>query len=286
MNAAGTCKNLEDVKKLSRSATSAIVVGSITMEARPGNEGNVYWSTPDYALNSLGLPNPGQSYYKQNLPQMSRISHDAGKPLFVSVAGFEPKEYARLSELAFEGGADLMELNLGCPNVWVGNTQKQIASYDSSLIDEILSLVESAVGEGAIISVKLSPFSDPQERVEAVLIIKSYRMVKSVTAINTFPNALEYNGLKPAITFGSGLAGLSGPALRPIALGEVQQLRPLLPDSTQIIGVGGITRGSDIWKFLNLGASAVQIATRYLDKGERIFSDLLEDLVLFQEAYL
>src|SRR3989344_3127833 len=111
MNAAGTCKLLEDVQRLSRSATSAIMVGSITKEERTGNEGDVYWADSIHSINSLGLPNRGAAYYAAHLPSMVRVAHDEGKPLFVSVAGFSPEEYAHLTEVALKGGADLVELN-------------------------------------------------------------------------------------------------------------------------------------------------------------------------------
>lgn len=70
MNAAGPeCKKLEDVESLARSSVAAVMVGSITLEERPGNPGNVYWQSPTgFSLNSLGLPCPNVEYYKHNLP--------------------------------------------------------------------------------------------------------------------------------------------------------------------------------------------------------------------------
>jgi len=95
MNAAGTCKSLQDVKDLSRSASAAVMVGSITMEPRTGNTGDVYWAGPMFSLNSLSLPNRGAPFYKEVIPEMVACAHDKGKPLFVSVAGFSPEEYTR-----------------------------------------------------------------------------------------------------------------------------------------------------------------------------------------------
>ena len=148
MNGAGTCKLIDGdmgVKTLVRSATSAIVVGSITLEPRPGNSGDVFFVNNGFSLNSMGLPNPGADYYRKNLPEMVKLAHQARKPLFVSVAGFTHEEYADLTVLAFDGGADLVELNLACPNVWQGSSQKRIACFDSKLVSEILRTVEEKV---------------------------------------------------------------------------------------------------------------------------------------------
>lgn len=279
MNAAGTCKMLEDVRELSRSASAAIMVGSITMEPRTGNSGDVYWAGSMFSLNSLGLPNRGAPYYREAIPEMVSVAHGEGKPLFVSVAGFSPEEYANLAELAFRGGADLVELNLGCPNVWQSSTQKRIACFDRVLVSEVLRCVEEKVGADAKVSVKVSPFSDPFALAEVAQVICASKLAKAVTAVNTFPNAFSYNGTKPRITPGGGLAGFAGPAMKPIGLGQVRQLRGLLPECIQIIGVGGITHGQDIREYRESGAVATQVATAYLEQHEQVFSSLLGELL-------
>lgn len=85
------------------------------------------WKPRRFSLNSLGLPNPGGRYYEKYLPEMAKVVHDVNKHLFVSVAGFTPDEYSVLAKIAEAGGADLIELNLGCPNVWAGGKQKRVA---------------------------------------------------------------------------------------------------------------------------------------------------------------
>lgn len=283
MNAAGTCKSLEDVKKLARSSTAAIMVGSGTVEERGGNEGEVYWYEPMFSLNAWGLPNPGAVKYRKMLPEMVDVAHSAGKPLFMSVAGFSPAEYADLAEMVLEGGVDFVELNLGCPNVWHDGEQKRIVSFDTELDAEVLHCVEQKVGFDAKVGVKLSPFSDPFVLGRVAAVLSSSRLVKVVTSSNTFPNAFAFNGTRPAITFGEGLAGFAGPAMKSIALGQVRQLRNLLPERIQIIGVGGITKGVDIREYQDSGVVATQVATAYFQRGEKVFSDLLTQYVETEE---
>jgi len=279
MNAAGTVKTLEDVKKIAPSSTAAIMIGSITVNARSGNEGNIYWSSPDFSLNSLGLPNPGSEYYKRHLREMVSIAHDSGKPLFVSIAGFTRMEYVILSNMALEQGADLVEWNLGCPNVWDNNQQKGILSFYPDEIAELLRSAEYWL-TGAPIAAKLSPISNPYQLLEVARTLKRSQVAKVVTAVNCFPNAIALDDIgRPRTDPGNGLAGLGGKAMLGIGQGQVKQLRQYLPDLTQIIGVGGVSSGRHILDYKRAGASIVQINTAYSDRGEQIFGEILTEYV-------
>lgn len=283
MNAAGTCKTLggtEGVKRLVNSNTSVIMVGSFTLEKRVGNSGDVYDTQKGlFSLNSMGLPNPGADYYRKYLPEMVKTAHEKGKPLFVSVAGFTPDEYAELASLSLKSGANLIELNLGCPNIWEGRQQKHIACFYPLIVEEILRCVEERVGEKAKISVKLSPFSNPSNLKDVAQVIERSELVKAVVSMNTFPNAFAYDESgKPLITPGGGLSGLAGPAIKPIGLGQIKQLRAFLPDRIDLVGVGGIVTAEDILDYLRVGAKAVQVATIFLDRGVEIFNELLFEL--------
>ena len=276
MNAAGTCKTLEDVEKFARSPVSAIVLGSITHDARMGNEGQVYFQGQPWSLNSLGMPNRGLDYYKEQLPAMVAAAHEAGKPLIVSVAGFNLMDYVKLAYSVALLGVDHVELNLGCPNVWDEGRQKRIASFDASFIGELLAEINRWIGPAAV---KLSPYSDPALLEEVSAVIKS-NDVSYVAASNTFPNAIVLNESGKSV-IDVGLAGMSGVAMKPVGLGQVKQLRQLLPDSVQLVGVGGITKGPDVWDYLQVGASAVQAATAYWNSNENpgVFGDILSDYV-------
>ncbi len=291
MNAAGTCKLLDagegeiDVRKLARSPVAAIMVGSITLEPRAGNSGNVYYTEPGFSLNSLGLPNPGAGYYEKHLPEMVEIAHAAGKPLFVSVAGFNPAEYAELAELALEGGADFVELNFGCPNVWDGSRQKQITSFNQEAVYVTLHVVQERIGKNVKAGVKLSPFSDPFSLIEVAAVIGDCEMIKVVVSANTFPNAFAADGSgAPYITPADGLAGMAGSALKPVGLGQVKQLRNLLPPRIQLVGVGGVSSAQDVRDYQRVGAQAVQVGTALLNRGLGLFTDILTELVDMAEV--
>ncbi len=282
MNAAGTCKTKEDVLEMVRTAVSAVVWGSITILARTGNSGEVYWNGPHNSLNSLGMPNPGLSYVRDKLCDALTVAHDVGKPIIVSVAGFTPEEYAHLTHEMLLAGADAVELNLGCPNIWQEDKQKRIASFDPDMVEEILSKCEGRVGTLPNVGCKISPFSDPVALGRLAGVLSNSVLVKFVTTTNTFPNAFGYtpNGT-PCISPAEGLAGMAGPALKPIALGQVLQLRKVLHERIQIVGVGGICAGDDVVEYERCGASAVQVATAFFEQGGAVFGKMLETFVDF-----
>jgi dihydroorotate dehydrogenase (fumarate) len=282
MNAGGTCKTFEHAKHFVRSSVSAIVVGPVTPQQRDGNSGNVYWQGENFALNSLGMPNPGkEKFFSYHWPLIEEAARHADKPVILQIAGFSPEDYVKLAREAQEHGVKHIELNFGCPNIWDGGKQKGIVSFDPDAIVLIVNLVLQ-VFKGTI-GLKLSPYSDPEllERVAAAINTLGYE-VGYVACSNTFPNALALDPKtgKPVISVGGGLAGLSGKAMMPIALGQVLQFAPRL-DYAHVVGVGGITNGQDILDFLAAGAVAVQASTPFWNAGEDpgVYSTILADYV-------
>jgi dihydroorotate dehydrogenase len=270
-------KTLEDIERLAGSDAGALVVGSISIKPRKANSGQGYWQHREkfYSLNSFGMPNGGLPYFKKQLPDMVRIAHRHHKPLIANIVGFSKEEFLALIRLAEDAGADMVELNLGCPNVWEGMTQKRIISYHAPLVTEVLTHI--AKHEPSIpVCVKISPL--PPDTLRAVVkAIAGSEIVRAVTATNSAPNASISTGTR--ISDEEALAGLTGRALKPISLGVVKQLRELLPDPIAIIGCGGISSANDVSDYLTAGAQAVQLATALVDDGQSAFSR-----ILFQSA--
>lgn len=287
MNAAGWCKSIKEVRTLVRTPISEITIGSITTDPRSGNTGATFWHPDDesYALNSLGLPNQGLEEILKMLPDMRAVAHDNGKRLRVSIAAFSPDEY-RAMTLAVAPFCDTVELNLGCPNVWGTSGQKPIAAFNVSLLEEVLTQLLIVDREtDTRLALKLSPYSDPSLLSAVGSLIKEFRVVDEIVTCNTFPNGYAYNSAgKPAITAGNGLAGMSGKALKAIALGQASQFRNILPwNDYSIVGVGGVTSAIDIVDFMRVGVWRIQVGTHYFVNGPRVFSDLLEELVRIRD---
>jgi dihydroorotate dehydrogenase (fumarate) len=277
MNAAGSCKVVSEVEKFATTPVCAIVVGSYTYDTRFGNAGNTYYSDHIRSINSKGIPNGGREYLKANLPTMMQIAHLAGKYLIVSISAFTPEEFAELTTIALVHGADAIEINLACPNLWQEQTgkQKPIICFYPEMIEEVVRAVTLRVPRGYPLGYKLSVYSNPVQLIETVDLLTKSPWTRFVTLTNTLPNAFGATpDNKPWI--GPEYGGMAGPALKPIALAHVRQVHKEFPQ-LPLIGVGGIGTGQDVMDFLSAGATAVQVATRYFDEGFGVFSRILHE---------
>lgn len=131
----------------------------------------------------------------------------------------------------------------------------------------------------------MSPFSNPKNLADVAKVIAADPLVRFVTTSNTFPNGFGYDDQGSSLInadAGDGtmiqLGGVSGVALKHIALGQVRQLRQLLPPHIDIIGMGGVRTARDVQDFLKAGATAVAITTALLEEGPTIFQRILADL--------
>ncbi|MBP7831400.1 MAG: hypothetical protein KA028_00065 [Candidatus Pacebacteria bacterium] len=282
INAAGTVKYKEEFQRLLETDLGAIVIGSITVSSRDGNEGTTWH--PD-GINSLGMPNPGLGYYIDNLPEMVKEAHDNDKKVIVSIAGFNAKEYVNLAGVAFKCGADIVEINFGCPNVLDGGTAKPIYSFDIPNMVGVINEIKNAF-RGTLddklnnLLIKLSPYSDPDQLKYAISTIDHVLPKGGYTISNTFPKGFIFDEhLNPAITPDGGLGGISGQMFKPIALGQVKQVKKILSEKNSskiIVGAGGIATGRDMLEFSKVGASLMQIGTAFLRSNRpEIFSEIL-----------
>jgi dihydroorotate dehydrogenase (fumarate) len=273
MNAAcSVAKSLEDVIALSETSIGAVTVGSITVEARAGNPEPRWYIGEGYALNSFGMPNSGSNFYRHHLASMLNIVHTAHKKLSLSVAGFNTQEYVTLARLADDSGVDLLEINLGCPNVTTDGKPKRIASFDSDTIREIIEAVSKVTSIPLLL--KLSPYSNPAELQAVAQTIADTKKVSAIVTSNTFPNSMMFK--KNTSVIGAGLAGFSGHAFLPIGLGQVQQFRSALPSNIAVIGVGGVETKDDVTLYKLAGASGVQAATLIVRDGHHAIERLFE----------
>jgi dihydroorotate dehydrogenase (fumarate) len=275
MIGAGACKTPARTAEWLKIAP--VVSGSYTPEPREGNSGQVMWPmtvdeflTMGYGLNGYGMPNMG---FASAATQFNSIESE--QPLVVSVAGFSVDDYV-LGVRTFGALSNVaaIELNFGCPNTQ--GEHNTIVSFDPDTVWQIMLGIGRLEIEKPI-WIKLSPYSDPRDlqRMAAVLNECVGPQPLAVITCNTFPNA--YAG-KGAVDTNDGLAGLSGPAIKPFALGQVKQFRQQLDERIDVIGVGGITTGDDIIDFLEAGASAVQITSlAHWDGDPRSFQERLLD---------
>lgn len=281
-NAGGTCKTVADVKKLAtKTAITHIEVGSITWLERSGNTGDIHWIRADgTSVNSLGMPNGGEAYYRRYLREMVEIAHANGKKLGVNIATIDQGDTEKLCQLCVEAGVDFITFNGGCPNVWTQGTHKKIVSHDPRGVEREIKTIYAVVGHGIPVNFKLSLYQGERKlRAEVADALRPYPITLITTNTKPGTNLTREDG-KPAISFRSGdqeinVGGMGGTELRPFAEEELCELHALLPDHP-IISVGGISEGKHLHDRLQMGAIGGQIGTTYFfSEDEHVFGHIL-----------
>ena len=248
---------------LERFPFHAFVSKTITLEPREGNPPPRLWETPAGMLNSIGLPNKGvEGFLAEDLPRLAELP----VPLVVSVMGSKPSDLAALvGAVAARDEVALVELNVSCPNVESGLIIGGDPSETAAIVERLRPLTEKPL------VVKLTPSApDPA----AVAAAAEDAGADGVSLINTLKGSALHPGTG-APWLGGGSGGLSGPAVRAVALEQVAAVarRVEIP----IVGMGGISSGRDASDFLAVGATCVAVGSesfRDPAAGHRIASEL------------
>jgi dihydroorotate dehydrogenase (NAD+) catalytic subunit len=227
-----------------------IICKTVTREPRAGNPPPRVCETASGMLNAIGLQNVGiKRFISEKLPYLASI----GTKIIVNIAGETERDFATLAnQLAAIDGVDALELNISCPNVAHGLD----FSTDPHLAESVVrNAVQAVEGSGVPLITKLSP-----NVTDIALIARAVENGGShaISLVNTFIGlAVNARTRRPRISNITG--GLSGPAIKPLALRAVHRCAQTV--TIPIIGVGGITTGEDVAEFLIAGASAVQVGT-------------------------
>ncbi|WP_314618859.1 dihydroorotate dehydrogenase [uncultured Selenomonas sp.] len=223
----------------------AVVSKGITPNPRPGNGGVRIAETPAGMLNSIGLENPGiEAFCRDILPEAAKLP----TAFIVNISASTPEEYGDLAERLDVDGVDGVEVNISCPNVKVGGI---VFGTDPEQAANVTREVRKRTKKPVI--VKLSPnVTDITQMARAV----EEAGADAVSLINTLTGmAIDVERRQPIL--GNITGGLSGPAVKPIALRMVYQAAHAV--SIPVIGMGGIQTGEDVAAFMLAGASAVEI---------------------------
>jgi len=242
---------------------SAFVSKTITPEARVGNQPQRIWETPAGMINSIGLPNKGlEGFLAEDLPQLAELP----VPLIVSVMATGKEEFARLvSAVGERSEVAALELNVSCPNVHSGLIVGEQPEETEALLGALRPLTEKPL------IVKLTPnVADPA----AVAVAAEQGGADAVSLINTLKaSAIDPATGQPGIAAGHG--GLSGPAVRPVAIAQLRAVVAAV--DVPIVGMGGISSGADGLEFLAAGATLIAVGTenfRDPQAGERIAGEI------------
>jgi len=231
-------------------AIGGVVTKSIQLAPRSGRPTPRMAETPSGMLNSIGLQGPGIDSFLDN--DLSWLA-DNGVCAAVSIAGSSVDDYAKLATRLRGQPVGLIEVNISCPNV---EDRGQVFACDAGAAAAVVSAVRRAAPNGVPVFAKLSP-----DVTDIVAIAKSCvdAGADGLSLINTTLGiAVDPTTLRPMLAGVTG--GLSGPAIRPLAVRCVWQVHAALPH-VPLMGIGGIRTGVDALEFIAAGASAVQVGT-------------------------
>ncbi|HHW70729.1 MAG TPA: dihydroorotate dehydrogenase [Clostridiales bacterium] len=243
-----------------------ITVTGITLQPKVGNPPPRIAETPSGILNSVGLQNPGVDYFLEvELPRL--LTYDTG--IIVNINGTTIDEYCKIAEKLSKYPIDLIELNISCPNVKEGGLA---FGAHPDMVYEVTKAVKKSSTQPLV--VKLTPnTSDIKETAKAA----AEAGCNGLSLINTLIGmAIDINRRKPILANITG--GLSGPAIKPVALRMVWEVKNTV--DIPIIGMGGAMKGTDVVEFLLAGATGVGVGTANLVSPTACI-DILEELTAY-----
>lgn len=246
--ASGTCgfgkefNEYFDIQKL-----GGISSKGLTLNSRAGNDGIRIWETQAGIINSVGLENPGvRAFVEKENPRMNSLD----LVNIVNLGGHSMDDYIEAIEILNEHKLDILELNISCPNVKAGGMNFGI---DTCIATNVVSEIRKRCKHKLV--VKLSP--NAHDIVELAKSLENVG-VDGLSLVNTFlAMAIDIKKRKPV--FENTYAGLSGPAIKPIALRMTHQVAHAV--KIPIMGMGGITTAEDAIEFIMAGADVVQVGT-------------------------
>lgn len=268
--ASGTCGfGLELMPFYHPSVLGGFSTKGLTLYPRPGNHGIRLHETRAGLMNSIGLQNPGtEVFVKEILPKIRGLTNC----LIANVGGSDFDDYIEAVEMVSAADVDMIELNISCPNVKCGGMAFGIRTQDAAAI---VKAVRPACKKPLM--VKLSP--NAHDLVEVALAVQD-EGADCLSLVNTFSAlAIDVYTRKPV--FNNVTAGLSGPAIKPIALRMTRDVAKAV--QIPVVGMGGIETGIDAIEFIMAGATAVQVGTAGMVQPD-ILPKIIDEMAQFMAS--
>jgi dihydroorotate dehydrogenase (NAD+) catalytic subunit len=257
------------LERAARSGAGAVTAKTCTLVPRRGHPNPTAIDWGHGLLNAMGLPNPGARKEVALLREASRRLAPLGVPLIASISADTPENFARAAAIVSEARPDLIEVNISCPNVASEHGEIFAASREAAA--EVTRRVKAATSIPCV--VKLAPNVSSIGSIARAVVEAG---ADAICAVNTMPGMLidAESGL-PVLANRTG--GISGPALKPIALRCVYEIAEAV--AVPIIGTGGISTGLDCVEMLMAGAACLGVGSAIFSRGEQAFSLIFDELL-------
>ncbi len=242
----------------------------LTLEGKDGNKGERLYETPSGLINSIGLQNPGVRHFiKHELPRMKAL----GPKAMANLGGSTIETYEEGAALLDATDVDFIELNISCPNVKAGGIAYGVKAESAR---EVVARVRKCTKKPLV--VKMSPNA---ENIVDMALACQDAGADALSLVNTFQAmAIDLERRRPV--FDNVFAGLSGPAIRPIALRMVYQVCKAA--QVPVVGLGGIATAEDALGFIMAGATAVQVGTANF-ANPRACEDIARGMAQWMDAH-
>lgn len=261
------------LKRVAESGAGAVTTKSIGMKPRKGHPNPTVLEFDSWMMNAVGLSNPGIERFKEEM----KIAKGE-VPVIASIFTGTPEDFAFLAKEMEAVNADAIELNISCPNLAPGEKIGELIGKNPDLSYEIVKAVKKSVNIPVI--TKLTPnVNDIKVVAEAV----ERAGTDIISAINTVGPGMIIDVKTTKPVFANKIAGLSGPAIHPIAVKCVYDIYETV--KVPIIGMGGITTGKDAIEMIMAGASAVGIGTAIYYRGIDVFKKVCDEMTEFLEQH-
>lgn len=268
------CTSIDELDQLMVSSSGAVISKSNTVSYRDGNEKPRLYLGDNISINSMGVPNLGYETYTE---YGNRLNSD--KPYMQSIIPFSIDDLKQIissinNNISAKRG---IEVNLSCPNI----INKRIVGYDYEIFNKYLSVLDDINTDNLVLGIKLPPYYELWEFDRVSNIIKNHPKIRFITCINSLVNGLivDFDTETTAIRPKGGFGGIGGSAVKPIALSNVNNFYKRLGDIVDIVGCGGVINGKDIFEHILCGASAVQVGTKLMIEGPKLFDRLNKELI-------
>jgi dihydroorotate dehydrogenase (NAD+) catalytic subunit len=256
------------LKRIYDSGAGAVVTKSLGSISKFGHLNPTIVEVEAGLINAMGLPNPGVEVYLEELRELKRKRIPVVASFFASTID----EFQSVAQTLCDAGVDALELNLSCPNV---ESEPGMCAADAISVERVASSVKKVAS--APVLVKLSPNVTD---IAGIAMAAERGGADAITAVNTLKAiAIDIDFMRPILSNVQG--GLSGPAIKPVALRCVWEIAEAV--KIPIVGCGGISNWRDAVEYLLAGASALEIGTAVKDHGLEVFDSVNRGIANFLE---
>ncbi|MCF7807238.1 MAG: dihydroorotate dehydrogenase [Candidatus Marinimicrobia bacterium] len=265
--------SFSSLQRVINDGAGMVTTKSLSLEPRMGHEGPIIAEFEGGLLNSVGLTNPG---IEEGLLEIEKFHQACQGVSIVSVFGGNTQEFKQLAEAVNGSPADLLELNLSCPNV------EDEFKRPFALVPEMVTEIVSAVCAVSSIPV-LAKLSPNALDIGEIAGLAEAAGADAITMINTLGHGMVIDPIAKRPVLRNNFGGMSGPCIKPLALKLIHDVYKTV--KIPILGTGGVSTGLDAVEMMMAGASAVAIGTAVYDKGLDVFSLAKREMDTFMREH-